>query len=634
MGDVPLLRLHRRVARDTLSAVIRKRLRYQSPRMQAASRKIKDPVRATRLLELARGYLDAGAPEAAADVLGRAVVIDPDNIELRIRLAEALYRRGAFDSALAWLDPLCDRGPARVNVLRGRILSDLRRASEAVGAFRLAIEQGVCDHQTRLYLAAALIASGLLDEAGNEIDAVLDSRPGNSDGLMLSATAMIEAGRHDEALRTLALIDEENRSAEHFLLTARTELLAGKPATRIERTFLAGMQRFPADGRLRLAFARMLASRRGRDPQAASRAISLLEEIGSGQALPEALFLLAQILADTPEDRERAAVCYQRGLSLRPDDPAGLAGMGELLLLQGRPGHAVHWLINSLLSDPERSGTIESLAKALCAIADDEAVARWLGLITSALPTRAPAVLTHLLRFVQEAGRTDAYEDVRREGHRMKNLVAVLANRLQTEADPRLREQFDVLYRDWTDFLGRIRLPVPAPALLAPGELLKRAIDEAAEIPGSVRLFLPANLPQVKGDRDGLAGALANVIRNAVQSAPHDKLVRVAARSRPGSGWLEIAISDEGPGIDLMDQGRIFEAGFSTREGGSGLGLSITQRVIMLHGGRISVASAPGGPTTFTIRLPVADVPLPQETAAWPSLSFERRIRKQSGTGA
>lgn len=620
--------------------MIRKRLTYRSPRMHASSRKIKDPVRATRLLELAGGYLDAGAPEAATDVLVRAVAIDPDNIELRIRLAEAYYRRGSFDSALAWLDPLRVLGPASANILRGRILSDLRRASDAVSAFRLAIEQGASDHQTRLYLAAALIASGRLDQADQEIEAVLDRQPGNSDGLMLRATALIEAGRHDEALRTLASVDEENRAAGHFLQTAKAELLAGKPAALIDRTFLAGIRRFPLDGRLRLAFARTLASRRGRDPQAASRAISLLEEISEGRDSPqpalqtEALFLLAEILSDTPEDRERAAACYHRGLALRPDDPSGLTGLGELLLLEGRPGHAVPWLINSLLTEPERSDTIKNMAKALCAIADDEAVARWLGILTSALPARAPSVLAHLLRFVQEAGRTDAYEDVRREGHRMKNLVAVLANRLQAGSDPRLREQFDSLYREWTDFLGRIRLPVPAPALLAPGELLTRAICEAAEVPDRVRLFLPTNLPQIKGDQDGLTGALANVIRNAVQAALDDKPVRVTVRSRPDSGWLEIAVSNEGPGIGLADQGRIFEPGFSTREGGSGLGLSIARRVIMMHGGRISVASAPNGPTTFTIRLPVAMVPMQQRTTAWPSLSFERRFRRQSGTGA
>jgi nitrogen-specific signal transduction histidine kinase len=90
-------------------------------------------------------------------------------------------------------------------------------------------------------------------------------------------------------------------------------------------------------------------------------------------------------------------------------------------------------------------------------------------------------------------------------------------------------------------------------------------------------------------------------------------MVRLVVRHREGSRFVEVAISDEGKGISIEDQRRIFQPGFSKRKGGSGLGLPIAQRSIMAHGGRIAVTSVPGGPTTFTVRLPVATRASPEQ---------------------
>jgi len=102
----------------------------------------------------------------------------------------------------------------------------------------------------------------------------------------------------------------------------------------------------------------------------------------------------------------------------------------------------------------------------------------------------------------------------------------------------------------------------------------------------------------------------------------------VAVRWREGNRWMEVAVTDRGAGIDLADRRRIFDPGFSKREGGSGVGLSIARRVIMAHGGRISVSSAPGGPTTFTVRFPVATPPVGfQELGAFRPPPLDERVR-------
>jgi K+-sensing histidine kinase KdpD len=70
------------------------------------------------------------------------------------------------------------------------------------------------------------------------------------------------------------------------------------------------------------------------------------------------------------------------------------------------------------------------------------------------------------------------------------------------------------------------------------------------------------------------------------------------------SGGVEIVVRDTGPGIAPDDLPRIFEAGFSTRPGSSGLGLAVCRRIFEQHGGSILVESRPGHGATFRLRLP------------------------------
>jgi len=585
---------------------------YRRPNIRSGSPKILDRVRARRLGELAWAQLYAADDEAAADVAKRALVLDPDNSDLRAVLGQALYHLGAFESALLWLDPLGGRGHAGIDFLRGQILADQGQSATALNAFGQALEADPELEAARLHSAVVQLRDGNPRGAVDALEDLLRRLPDNLPALEIRATAFLELGEPEKASRDLSGIGEERRTPEHTLLLARARLLAGRPDSEIEAGFQAGMRRHPQDDRLRLAFARYLASRRATDPHAAERASEVAEGLAGAAASirAESLFLLGELASEEADGQDRAESCYFQGLALRPDDPEGLTGMGALLLTQGRPAHALPWLLRSLLVDPDNPRTVGHLAQALSAVPDDEAVARWLGLVTAGLPRQSPTLLAHLVRFVQEAGRADAYEEVRREAHRMKNLVAVLASRVGADDDPQLHQQLQDLYGDWAAFLDRIRLPSPAPVLLSVGMLVRRSIEAAVGDPRRIHLSLPPGLPLIKGDIESLTDALANIIRNACQASPSDQRVRVAVRWREGSRWIKVSVTDQGEGIDLADRRRIFDPGFSRREGGSGVGLSIARRVVTAHGGRISVASAPGGPTTFTIRLPVATPPV------------------------
>jgi signal transduction histidine kinase len=115
----------------------------------------------------------------------------------------------------------------------------------------------------------------------------------------------------------------------------------------------------------------------------------------------------------------------------------------------------------------------------------------------------------------------------------------------------------------------------------------------------------PADLPRVSADSGLLRQALLNLALNAVQAMPQGGVLRFDSRRVPDR-QVELAISDTGVGIPPEHLSRIFDLYFTTKDGGSGIGLSMVYRTIQLHDGHIEVQSTPGRGTTFTIRLPQA----------------------------
>jgi len=111
----------------------------------------------------------------------------------------------------------------------------------------------------------------------------------------------------------------------------------------------------------------------------------------------------------------------------------------------------------------------------------------------------------------------------------------------------------------------------------------------------------------VWGDEGSLKEAVLNVVGNAIKYSPPAKAIRVGAR-RAGDEVV-ITVADSGIGIAAADLPHIFEDFYrgslgKSGEGGCGLGLSITRRIIEAHHGSISVQSEPGRGTKFVIELP------------------------------
>jgi two-component system, NtrC family, sensor histidine kinase HydH len=115
--------------------------------------------------------------------------------------------------------------------------------------------------------------------------------------------------------------------------------------------------------------------------------------------------------------------------------------------------------------------------------------------------------------------------------------------------------------------------------------------------------FMANDLPTVLLDPKAFHGALLNLILNAEQAMPEGGQLVVRTYGTPEGVALDLI--DTGCGMDEKIRSQIFEAFFSTKRGGSGLGLPTARKIIMAHGGSIDLQSEEGRGTQFTIKLPI-----------------------------
>lgn len=190
----------------------------------------------------------------------------------------------------------------------------------------------------------------------------------------------------------------------------------------------------------------------------------------------------------------------------------------------------------------------------------------------------------------------------------------------------RLREEIPRLQSEVLDAAGRIRRIVEDLKEFAgaqPPEF-RQALDLNAVVQAAVRLTgnalkkatdellleCSAELPLLKGHAQRLEQVVVNLLMNACQALP-DRQRRIAVRTGRMSAEraLFLEVSDEGVGIAPADLPHVTDPFFTTRResGGTGLGLSVSARIVKEHDGRLDITSIPGRGTTVRVVLPLAD---------------------------
>jgi two-component system, OmpR family, sensor histidine kinase SenX3 len=234
---------------------------------------------------------------------------------------------------------------------------------------------------------------------------------------------------------------------------------------------------------------------------------------------------------------------------------------------------------------------------------------------------------------VDDVTESKRVESVRRDfvanvGHEVKTPVGALTllaeAALEAGDDPvavqrfltRIQHEAARLSRLVQELLDLSRLqggePLPDRTVVPIDAIVDEAVDRSrlvAEVKQIELVRGDATGLSVSGSERQLVTAVANLLDNAVAYSPPGTRVAVGVRQRDDT--VELAVSDQGIGIDGADQGRIFERFYrvdqarSRETGGTGLGLAIVKHIVNNHGGEVSVWSQPGAGSTFTVRLPL-----------------------------
>ena len=146
--------------------------------------------------------------------------------------------------------------------------------------------------------------------------------------------------------------------------------------------------------------------------------------------------------------------------------------------------------------------------------------------------------------------------------------------------------------------------PVSLKALF--DEILPTIEPEAHANSVKVVVEAPASLPQVNGDAAMLRQAFLNLAINGCQAMPNGGTLRLVCAPAP-QNKVEARVEDTGIGIRPEHLGKIFDLYYTTKDHGTGIGLSMVYRIIQMHDGEIEVQSTPGRGTTFRMLLPRAN---------------------------
>ncbi len=163
-----------------------------------------------------------------------------------------------------------------------------------------------------------------------------------------------------------------------------------------------------------------------------------------------------------------------------------------------------------------------------------------------------------------------------------------------------------VLVEITDNYLRYARLPDLQPAAVdvnrTVGELVRFLRHELEREGIAVSASLADGLQSIQADRRLLRFVLMNLLKNASEAMGAGGRLRV--RTAQQNGAVEIRVSDTGPGIRAEELEHVFEPFYTTKDAGSGLGLSLSRQIVEKHHGTLTCESMVGVGTTFTVRLP------------------------------
>ncbi len=149
-------------------------------------------------------------------------------------------------------------------------------------------------------------------------------------------------------------------------------------------------------------------------------------------------------------------------------------------------------------------------------------------------------------------------------------------------------------------------------------EAMELALIQAKKLGASISVEMEEGLPSINGDAVMLEQLLLNLLKNAMEALEpeHNRNVELSVSHEKQSDAIVFTIRDHGPGMSDEVKAMLFDAFFTTKKTGMGIGLNICRTIVENHHGRLLVSDTEGGGTTFTVRIPVNT---PEESAEKPA---------------
>jgi len=206
--------------------------------------------------------------------------------------------------------------------------------------------------------------------------------------------------------------------------------------------------------------------------------------------------------------------------------------------------------------------------------------------------------------------------------HEFKNSLATISGYAQMLRDGKLSgaereysekivQETRALTRVVTDFLVVSKPLQLSNTLVDPKELILHSMEDLKRVEGfqGITMKVEGEFPSFEGDEVLLRQAFSNLLRNACEAQKNLQdgrsiVVKSEALRQGGREFLKVLITDTGQGILPEDQDKLFVPFFTTKPSGSGLGLALVQKIIVSHGGMVSLENSSSEGTTFAVILP------------------------------
>ncbi len=582
-------------------------------------------------------YAQSMIYEYAVDAYKRAIQLDPDYATAHHNLGAVYYKMGLFDEAHEELETAINIRPdvSLFHYTLGLVLKDDKRLDDCIESFSKAISLKP-DYVDALYhRGAAFFYINEIEKACLDLEKVVAIDPQFRDAIYNLGVIYISLKRWEDARKAferqlefepsdpdilyyLALINTDYDNNNEFAIKKLKEILELDP-DHLNAQFL-----------LALIYARG----RYRDPVFRQNAVNQLlniidvyEEYHDFDDIHNVFFLLGSIFDDDSADIDLAIEAYEKGLTFADWSAEAHNNLGVLYSEKEQIDKAVREFREAIKLDPDYASPYHNLAKIYFYQRNEEIVKdfqQWIEQVTD----ESAKILSNLSLALMDIGRAEACESIYSKAHGIKNLIGVAGSKLRrvcresegNSAD-KLQEVLsdqEKCYDEMVSLLGTLKHESLVLDMVDINDII---ISVANQIGfrsedgkpsgklccGSITcdIELDADLPMVKGDARRLKEAFNNIIINSMEAMNSEGLMHISARYLDLASEVEIRFRDSGIGIAHKDIDNIFKPGYTTKDHGSGFGLSIVNRIIRDHKGNIFVSSQENEGTEIGIHIPV-----------------------------